>query len=107
MRTARAILGISHVKGDEDMHTQTSIVRWGNSRAVRLPKALLETAFMAESDLVDITVEGELIIIKKAKSKRKHIPLAERLKNRDGKPYGLTDEDKEWLNMKPIGGEQW
>lgn len=36
---------------------------------------------------------------------RRHITLAERLKDWDGQPYELTDEDREWLNMKPVGKE--
>jgi len=86
---------------------QTTIVKWGNSRGVRLPKVLLESAKLADNDLVDVVTEHGQIIIKKAEEKRKHIPLAERLKNWDGKPYEILAEDKEWLEMEPIGDEQW
>ena len=36
-----------------------------------------------------------------------HIPLAQRLKGWDGKPYEVLDEDKEWLEMKSVGDEKW
>jgi hypothetical protein len=38
---------------------------------------------------------------------RRHIPLVERLKNWDGQPYELTEEDREWQDMKPVGEEIW
>ena len=86
---------------------QTVIQKWGNSQAIRLPKVILETAQIKENETVQIFAEQDKIIIKKAGNKRRHIPLAERLKNWDGRPYELTDEDKEWLNMKPVGEEIW
>ena len=85
---------------------QTTIVRWGNSRGVRLPKMLLETANLADNDLVDVIVENGQIIIKKAE-KRKHIPLSERLNGWKGTPYEILAEDKEWLEMQPAGDEEW
>jgi hypothetical protein len=46
--------------------------------------------------------------IKTNKKPRKHIPLEERAKrltNWDGKPYVITEEDREWLNLQPTGKE--
>ena len=86
---------------------QTAIVKWGNSQGIRLPKALLEEANLTDSDTVDVIAKNGSIIIKKAKSKRTHVPLAERLKDWEGQIYELTDEDKQWLNMEPIGEEIW
>ena len=86
---------------------QTAIVKWGNSQGIRLPKALLESVDISESDIVDVAAENGNIIIKKSKKNRTHIPLAMRLKDWDGQPYELTDEDKEWLNMEPAGEEIW
>jgi predicted DNA-binding antitoxin AbrB/MazE fold protein len=53
---------------------------------------------------VIITMLDE-ISSKKIKEPKKHITLAERLKNWDGKPYELSDEDREWLNMEDVGEE--
>jgi len=86
---------------------QTTIVRWGNSRGVRLPKTLLETASLTDNDVVDVIAENGQIIIKKAERERKHIPLAKRLDSWSGKSYDFLDEDKEWLEMKPAGEEEW
>ena len=86
---------------------QTTIVKWGNSQGIRLPKTLLESVNLTDSDTVDVVAENGSIIIKKSKAKRVHIPLAERLKGWNGQPYELTDQDKEWLNIEPVGDEAW
>jgi hypothetical protein len=40
------------------------------------------------------------LIITRAQEPRKHISLAERFKDWDGKPYELSDEDSAWLKPK-------
>jgi len=47
----------------------TSIQRWGNSNAVRLPKAILDALNMRESDKVEIIAENHQIVIRPAKRK--------------------------------------
>ena len=37
---------------------------------------------------------------------KKYISLVKRLEKWGGRPYELIDEDKEWLEMKPVG-EEW
>ena len=85
----------------------TTIQKWGNSQAIRLPKAILETASIKENEPVQILAEQGKIVIVKSKSKREHIPLAERLKDWNGQPYELSTEDKEWLDLEPVGDEVW
>ena len=84
-----------------------TIQKWGNSHAIRLPKAVIETVSLRENEHVQIFTELDTIIIKKVKNRRMHIPLAERLEGWEGQPYELTDEDREWLDMKPVGEEVW
>ena len=79
---------------------QTNIVKWGNSRGVRLPKYLLEGANLTENDAVEITTEGNMIIIKKIE-KRKHRTLKERLEGVDTSNY----EWQEWKTGPPVGKE--
>jgi len=86
---------------------RTTIQKWGNSKAVRLPKAVLETANIEENEQVLILAERNQITIKKLRKHREHIPLAERLKNWNGQPYELNDEDKVWLDLEPVGDEVW
>ena len=49
------------------MHT--SIQRWGNSNAVRLPKTILDAANMREKDRVEIITVNKQIVIRPAKRK--------------------------------------
>jgi len=59
----------------------TSIQKWGNSQAVRLPKSILEMAGLHENDKVEIKVQdGNLIII----PVKKHKKLEERIDEYQG-----------------------
>ncbi len=60
------------------MFMNATIQKWGNSQAVRLPKSVLETASMKGNELVQITAEKDMIVIKKIQT-RKHRTLKERL----------------------------
>lgn len=44
-----------------------TIVKWGNSQGIRLPKVLLENVNMVENDIVEVLSENDTIIIKKSK----------------------------------------
>jgi antitoxin MazE len=75
----------------------TSIQKWGNSQAVRLPKSILELAGLHENDRVEIKVQdGNLIII----PVKKHKKLAERIAK-----YQEDYRCAEWDTGKPTGKE--
>ena len=81
----------------------TTIQRWGNSQAVRLPKYILEELFLQENDSVEITAVNDNIIIKKATRKRRaKKSLEERFENYTGE-YQCTEYN--W--GKPVGNEVW
>lgn len=61
------------------MHTR--IQKWGNSQAVRIPKALLVLTDFHENDEVDIKVQRGNIIITPIK---KHKTIKDRIKNYEG-----------------------
>ena len=75
---------------------QTTIVKWGNSQGIRIPKAFLQNIQIAENDPVDIILEKEKIIIKKSNAK-KHKTTRERLLEF----YGV-DFDKNHASQKEI-----
>jgi antitoxin MazE len=60
----------------------TSIQRWGNSNAVRLPKTILDALNMRESDKVEIITESHQIVIRPVK--RKYTSLDEIFENYTG-----------------------
>lgn len=76
----------------------STIQKWGNSQAIRLPKGLLEVAALHENDKVEINAEKDCIIIRRI-SKR-HKTLEERFSGYEG---GF--ECKEWNTGKPQGNE--
>lgn len=77
----------------------TSIQKWGNSQAVRLPKAVLEKAGLKENDRLEIRAEkGNLLLI----PQKKHLTLKERSAGYLGDYQG-----EEWDTGRPAGEEIW
>ncbi len=68
----------------------TTIQKWGNSKAVRLPKGILEEVSLDENDTVEILTEKDYIIIKPAK--KRHKRLEERIAEYSGE-YKCTELD--------------
>jgi len=81
----------------------TTVQRWGNSQAVRIPKPILESLFMKENDKVEITTDNDSIIIKKVTRKRRaKKSLDERFCDYK-ENYACTEYD--W--GEPVGSEVW
>ena len=81
--------------------------RWGNGLGIRLPKEFIDSAGITETSRVEVRAIDDGLMISGIKEPRRHIPLAERLKNWNGQPYELTEEDRQWQTMKPVGEEIW
>ncbi|MCY4062231.1 MAG: AbrB/MazE/SpoVT family DNA-binding domain-containing protein [Chloroflexi bacterium] len=78
----------------------TKIQKWGNSLALRIPKALAEEAGLEQRKPVDVRyVDGELRIRKR---RRKRYDLDELLAS-------VPDdfEPEEWDTGPPVGNEVW
>ena len=86
------------------MTTKTvSVNRWGNGLGIRLPKEFIDKAGITEISRVEVSeVDGQLVIVR-AKETRRHIPLAERLKDWNGTP--TEPEDIDWGER--VGAEEW
>jgi len=77
----------------------TTIQKWGNSQAIRLPKVLLETASLKENEQVQILATQNQIVIRKIGPKKRKT-LKERLAGFEG-DYVF----QEWDTGKPVGNE--
>lgn len=77
----------------------TTIQRWGNSQAIRLPKAVLEKAGLRANDRVEIVAENGYLMVVPSK---KHLTLRERAAN-----YMGEYRPQEWDTGKPAGKEMW
>jgi len=87
------------------MITKTiSVNRWGNGLGIRLPKEFIDKVGITETSRVEVSeADGRLIIIRSKNEQRRHIPLAERLKDWDDTPS--EPEDIDW--GEPVGAEEW
>jgi antitoxin component of MazEF toxin-antitoxin module len=77
----------------------------GNSLGFRVSDSIQEISHITDNTRVLIEAEPNKIIITRIEEKRRHRPISERIKDWDGQPYELTDEDKVWLNMPAVGEE--
>ncbi|MGM0652177.1 MAG: AbrB/MazE/SpoVT family DNA-binding domain-containing protein [Bacillota bacterium] len=77
----------------------TRVQKWGNSKAVRLPKYIVEEAGIKENDPVELYIhEGNIIIV----PGKKHVKLEDRVAEFEGK-Y----RPDEWDTGEPEGDEVW
>ncbi len=81
----------------------TTIQKWGNSKGVRLPKAILDALLLHENDSVEVYAESESIIIRKAARKRR----AKRSLEERFEGYSGDYQCVEWDTGKPVGREEW
>lgn len=79
---------------------KTRVQKWGNSLALRIPKAFAEQVGIADNALVDISLtDGKLLVI----------PLADHLITLEDLLAGITDENiHQEVDMgTPAGAEAW
>ena len=74
-----------------------AIRSWGNSQGIRIPKDILDRMDLKVSDVLDIEVEDDTIVLKK---QFVHKSFEERLADYDGK---ISVCDFEW--GEPVGRE--
>lgn len=81
---------------------KSKITKWGNSQGIRLPKTVLDELNLIENDAIEITVEGNNIVIKKEKPVAPFITIQQRF-------HGFTGEYEpvsiDW--GEPVGDEVW
>ncbi len=77
----------------------------GGSVVMTVPKKLLELVNLGAGSRVDIIVDGDRIVVQPLrKPSYKLKDLLARTKPRD---FALKDEDRQWVNSKPVGKEVW
>jgi antitoxin MazE len=73
---------------------QVTIRAWGNSQGIRLPKDVLDEMKLKVSDILEISVEDDKIVLSK---QFRHKSFEERLAEYNGK---LTIADFDWGEPK-------
>lgn len=79
---------------------EARIQKWGNSQAVRIPKAILEEVHLQENDKVRIEAKEDQIVISRVE--KKYQTLKELFAN-----YTGDYKCEEWDTGKPRGNEVW
>ena len=82
---------------------KTTANRWGAALGIRLTKPVLEKFNIDEKTPLELDVNQERIIITRAKI-QPQTTLEELFSDFAGQ-YDITDEPKEWEQMKPAGSE--
>jgi antitoxin MazE len=87
------------------MHT--TVVKWGNSQGIRIPKAFLRKMNILENDVVDVTLENDKIVVKK-KVLKKHKTTKERILEFSGPDIDKKHSPQKEVDWgKPAGKEVW
>ncbi len=75
---------------------KAQISKWGNSLAIRLPKAVVEGLRIQEGEAVDLAIENKTLVIRPA---RPHYRLEDLL-------AGITpDNQPDYIDSPPVGEE--
>jgi antitoxin MazE len=86
---------------------QTTIVKWGNSHGIRIPKAFLQNIQIKENDPVGVILENEKIIITKRNAKE-HKTTKERLTDFYGSDFDKKRKPQKEVDWgSPAGKEIW
>lgn len=86
------------------MSTRTMRVnRWGNSLGIRFPSDFVENARLKEKSLVEITSDGDRLIIMKVEEKEPRKTIQELFAEHPA-DY-IEDAEVDWGT--PVGGEAW
>ena len=75
---------------------RTSIAKWGNSLAVRVPREAAAAAGLREGAILDLTLEGDAIVLR-----RRSVDIRDLVASIEGPPPPLEFEDD------PRGSEAW
>ncbi len=72
------------------------VSKWGNSLAIRLPKTAVESLRVQEGEAVEMTIEGETLVIRSAGPRYRLEDLV----------AGITPENQpETIEFPPVGEE--
>ena len=87
----------------------TTIVKWGNSRGIRLSKPFLESLDLKDNDVVDVLTDNGKIIIQKA---YRHKTLKQRIEEFYGKDFETVLKENAYEFKEedwgvPVGEEIW
>ena len=82
---------------------ETTIQKWGNSHAIRIPKPIMDLLFLKENDTVELKADiNTIVVTKMSRRRRAKTSLEERFNGYTGS-YVCSECDF----GKPVGNEVW
>lgn len=83
--------------------TSISVRQSGGANIVSIPKTIVQMLGLSVGSKLDITVEENRIIL--TPSSEDDVSLESLLKGSPKECFTVTEEDREWINAKPVGRE--
>ncbi len=82
--------------------SEVSIRQSGGASIVSIPKAIVQTLSLSVGSKLDLSIKDNAIILTPLKES---ISLEELLAGSPKECFKVTEEDREWLDAKPVGKE--
>jgi len=83
--------------------TSISVRQSGGANIVSIPKTIVQMLGLSVGSKLDITVEENRIIL--TPSSEDEVSLESLLKGSPKECFTVTEEDREWINARPVGRE--
>ena len=83
--------------------TSISLRQSGGANIVSIPKTIVQMLGLSVGSKLDITVEENRIIL--TPSSEDEVSLESLLKGSPKECFTVTEEDREWINARPVGRE--
>ncbi len=82
--------------------TSIAVRQSGGANIVSIPKAIVQTLGLHVGSKLDLSIKDNRIILTPI---NEELSLDELLKGSPKKCFQVTEEDREWINAKPVGKE--
>ena len=83
--------------------TSISIRQSGGANIVSIPKTIVQMLGLSVGSTLDLTVEDNKIVL--TPIVEEELSLESLLEGSPKECFSITEEDREWINAKPVGRE--
>ena len=83
--------------------TAISVRQSGGANIISIPKAIVNTLGLQVGSQLELSIEGEKIVL--TPIKKETTSLEELLAGSPKRCFQITDEDRQWIDAKPMGKE--
>jgi len=83
--------------------TSISVRQSGGANIVSIPKTIVQMLGLSVGSKLDLTVEDNKIVL--TPIAEDELSLESLLKGSPKECFAITDEDREWIDAKPVGRE--